>query len=130
MTFTNPAGITPAMKKAAELLTALDEITAQRRRDQQRLYQLLWNSPPPPDDVIAAMGADALTFLRVAQESVRHLGELGTIRANDATAFFPPGCVEPRRQFSVDPNTGAVTLEPPADGFDAWGLPVAPDPEP
>lgn len=83
-----------------------------------------------PDQILEQMGADALTWLRVAAESIEHINRLATIVGKTAADFISAENFVPPRAFIVSAE-GSVTLSPVAEGFDAWGRPVPqPEPEP
>jgi hypothetical protein len=70
-------------------------------------------------------------MLATASENLTGFARLATLAGKTLNDVIAPTDYMPRRQFLVDAETGAVTLAPPADGFDAWGRPIViPEEEP
>lgn len=112
------------------MLASANEQLALRVGVQHQLYDAFWNDPDAtPDEILAELGPLAQQFVAVAGENVEHIATLAGIFGKALADFLPDESWQPRRAFVFGAN-GAVTLAPPADGFDAWGKPIPADPEP
>jgi hypothetical protein len=105
--------------------------------DHKVFFRALWKQQPTtPDAILEAMGPHAPVLLAAAIENLEHIGRLATAVGKTLHDFISPGDYQPPRLFSADEDgnlviteVGGITLEPPAEGFDAWGDAI-PEPEP
>jgi hypothetical protein len=105
-----------------------------RRIDEHRTrYAAFWKTYQwTPDEILQQFGTSAVIWLQAAAESVRHIDDLAKIVGKTIADFLPASDYIPPRAF-IPGQDGTVTLEPPAEGYDAWGraiLPPIPVPEP
>lgn len=115
----------PAAKIAAEtFLTRLNTELSNRARFHIASFKEFWdNSLATPDEILEAMGSRAALWLACAAESVDHINRLAALVGKNVADFIPAEQFTPRRAF-VPSDGGKVTLAPPAEGFDAHGLPI------
>lgn len=115
----------PAEDIAQSALRRADNMLAEMREWQITAYHEFWDSTATPDAILAKMGASALPWLQAAGTFVGGLVTLANVAGSPLSAEWVAEHVTPRRAFVVNGQTGVVTLEPPADGFDAWGRVIA-----
>jgi hypothetical protein len=105
---------------AENILIGLNEELQKRIATHRRNFLSFWASAATPDDILLAMEMNAVIFLQAASENVQHIGRLAAIVGKEITDFLPIEYWQPKRAFVVS-ELGVVTLEAPAEGFDAWG---------
>lgn len=115
----------PAAQAIADsLLAHLNAELHRRAQSHIDRYKEFWDSAETPDAILAAMGANAVVWLQVAQESVRHMHALAQLAGGTVYDVVPAEYLEPRREFIVATN-GTVSLapvpEPESDGSDGSG---------
>jgi len=120
---------TPAEAIAEAMVEAFNEQIDSRLNVQRQQYRAFWDSPIPPDDILAAWGPRAQMMLAAASENVEHLAKLCAFLGKQLSDEIPDSLIIPRREFIPGEN-GTVTLAPPAPGHDAWGRPIAAEPQP
>ena len=129
-----PPALPRAEAIAKSLLDRLNRELARRANQHAVDFDAFWNDPVcTPDEILAAMSSDAPLMLATASENLQGFARLAALAGRSLNDVIDPINYMPRRQFLVDEVTSAVTLAPPADGFDAWGRPIPsppPDPEP
>jgi hypothetical protein len=116
----------PRPERVAERLLARLNAEIGRRSEQHASdFHAFWDDPIcTPDEILAAMGDAAPIMLATASENLEGFTRLAALVGKTLNDVIAPADYMPRRQFIVDEQTGAVTLAPPADGFDAWGRPI------
>ena len=126
------APATPAIESfAVNELAHVNASLARRIEEHTTRFGAFWQTYDfTPDDLLLQFGSSAIIWLQAAAESVAHINRLAQIVGKTIADFMPSTDYVPPRSFLVS-ATGVVTLEPPADGHDAWGrlIPV-PQPEP
>ena len=115
---------TPAQTIAEAMIDIFNAELTRRIETHSRKYLAFWESAATPDDILAAMGPAAGIVLAAASENVDHIGRLAAIVGKTVDDFLSPEFWVPRRAF-IEHEDGTVTLEPPAEGFDAWGKPIS-----
>lgn len=113
---------------ARDLLCGLAPENQRIIEHHYREFCKVWKNPRiTPDAIIAAMGTDAWRMLAAARVSVQNICNIAAITGNTIDDVMPREWWYPPRNF-VQHEDGSVTLDPPADGFDAWGNQI-PQPE-
>ena len=115
---------TPATTVAARRLiqTVNDEITGRVARYQTN-HWAFWGrfDELTPDEVLVAMGNAALPWLLFVRAERASFEAFAALAGTNLVGLIGEPFTDPPRAFQIDPQTGAVTLGPPADGHDAWG---------
>jgi hypothetical protein len=110
---------------AERLLARLNAEIGRRSEQHASDFHAFWDdSICTPDEILEAMGDAAPLMLATASENLTGFARLAALVGKTLNDVISPADYMPRRQFIVDEETGAVTLAPPADGFDAWGRPI------
>lgn len=126
------APVTPAIESfAINELAHVNASLARRIEEHTTRFGAFWRTYDfTPDDLLLQFGTSAIIWLQAAAESVDHINRLAGIVGKTIAGYMATSDYVPPRSFLVS-ATGTVTLEPPADGYDAWGrlIPV-PQPEP
>jgi len=118
-----------AQRLADMLLHKVNASLAERVHEHGVNFTAFWDSAETPDSIIAAMGTNALLFLRSAGENIEHISRLAALVGKQVTDFIAPEMFTPRREFVIAAD-GSVTITPPADGFDLHGKPIPEEPQP
>lgn len=118
-----PEVIPPAIQAARRFLEAQEAELARRAGFHEKFYREFWDGSVTPDEIMEAMGQLGVTFLQTAGASAEHLATLAAIAGKPLTDLVPERYINPRRVF-IPNQDGTVTLEPPQEGFDAWGRPI------
>lgn len=129
-----PTPAPPAIQTFAIGELAHVNSSLQRRIDEHTTrFNAFWRTYTfTPDDILVQFGSSAIIWLQAAAESVNHINTLAQIVGKTIADFMPSTDFTPPRAFVVAAD-GTVTLEAPAEGYDAWGrlIPVPPpEPEP
>ena len=128
-----PAPVVPAIESfAVNELAHVNASLARRIEEHTTRFGAFWRTYDfTPDAILLQFGSSAIIWLQAAAESVDHINRLAGIVGKTIADFMPSTDYVPPRAFVVAAD-GTVTLEPPADGYDAWGrlIPVPPAPEP
>jgi hypothetical protein len=110
------------------MITAFNAEIDNRVRTQRNQYRAFWDSPVTPDAILEQWGQRGTMMLAAAGENVEHLTKLAAFVGKTLSDIIDLSFVIPRREF-VPHEDGKVTLEPPAEGYDAWGREIV-EPEP
>jgi len=114
---------------AAFMIKSAKEQLQIRVAVQPILYDAFWNdTQATPDEILQALGSNGTRFVAIAGENVEHIATLAAIFGKSLSDFIPNESWQPRRAFIFNED-GSASLSPPAEGFNAWGLPIAADPE-
>lgn len=122
----------PAQSTAArEAEAIIDGVNAQiesRVKFHITGFRQFWGPGETPDARLAAMGTRAKIYHSLAKENLEHIARMAAILGGTLHDYIAPELYVPPRAF-VFAEDGSGTLEPPAEGFDAWGN-LIPEPEP
>ena len=85
----------------------------------RRCFRRVWESAQTPDEVLAGFGRRGTGFLSMSWQVVQMLL---TVKPDSLTEsqYMP-------RRVIIYNEDGSVTLEPPPEGYDAWGRPIQTD---
>jgi hypothetical protein len=120
-----PYSIPEIEKIALNELNFINHSLLRRIEEHKLKYKAFWqNYDHTPDSILEAMGTNAAIWLAAAAENVEHISRLAAIVGKTVNDFLSPDFYVPPRAFIVNPDY-TVTLEPPAEGKDAWGRDIA-----
>lgn len=108
---------------ADQLLAKINASISERVFEHVQSFKTFWGSTETPDEILAEMGTNAQKFLTIAGENINHIGRLASIAGKELSDFITIENYNPRRSFIFGAN-GVVTLAPPMEGFDAWGVAI------
>ena len=120
-----PPPVIPEIQIIAQSELAHVNAALARRIDEHKArFCAFWrNWNHTPDSILENMGGAAVIWLSSASESVNHIGRLAAIVGKTVSDYLPDEYVTPPRAFIVGPAPDyVVTLEAPAEGYDAWGM--------
>lgn len=83
-------------------------------------FHKFWDSSITPDQILQEIGTNAKLMLEASRANLRNIHELAQMVGKTLADFIPQEDWYPRRSF-IENVDGSATLEPPAEGFDAWG---------
>jgi hypothetical protein len=107
-------------------LAHVNAALARRIDEHKARFVAFWrNWNHTPDSILEAMGSSAIIWLSSASESVNHIGRLASIVGKTVGDFLPSEYITPPRAFVIGSDY-SVTIDAPAEGYDAWGRPVNP----
>ena len=117
---------------------SLVAIASLRRRalEYRESFQAFWdNRDSTPDEKLEALGTSALPYLTAARTELACIEALAPLAGLTLGELLQPTDYEARREFipeiSDGQPTGRLTLAPPDEGFDAWGVQIViPEPIP
>lgn len=122
----------PAQPTAArEAEAIIDRVNSEmdgRVKSHITEFRAFWARGETPDARLVAMGTRAGLYLALASENLAHIARIAGLLGKTLDDFIGPDLYVPPRGFVIAED-GSATLEPPAEGFDAWGDAI-PEPEP
>ena len=102
-------------------LLTTTQLANARIDNHSKIYHKFWDSELTPDEILNALNERGLAnhVLTFASTNITHFAEFAEKAGKTLDDIIDESEWKPRRAFTVNGNE--VGLEPPADGYDAWG---------